>query len=48
MTQLIAGLLMFLGMHSIAIVAPAWRDGMANLGGALWKAMYSLVSVVAS
>jgi len=47
MTYLIAGLLLFLGVHSIAIVAPGWRDGMAaRLGDAPWKALYSIVSVI--
>ena len=47
MTYLVAGLLLFFGVHSIAIVAPAWRDGMAvKLGDASWKAIYSLLSVI--
>jgi uncharacterized membrane protein len=47
MTYLLAGLLLFLGVHSIAIIAPAWRDGMAaKLGDAPWKALYALVSVI--
>jgi len=47
MTYLVAGLLLFFGVHSIAIVAPAWRDGMAaRLGDASWKAIYSLVSAI--
>ena len=47
MTYLVAGLLLFLGVHSIAIVAPAWRDGMAaKLGTGPWKALYTLVSVI--
>src|SRR5512137_156035 len=47
MTYLVVGLLLFLGVHSIAIVAPAWRDGMAaRLGDAPWKAIYSLVSAI--
>ena len=47
MTYLVAGLLLFFGVHSIAIVAPAWRDGMAaKLGDAPWKAIYSMVSVI--
>ena len=47
MTYLVAGLLLFFGVHSIAIVAPAWRDGMAaKLGDAPWKAIYSLASVI--
>ena len=33
--SLLAGLLLFLGVHSVSIVAPAWRDRMAaSLGGA--------------
>ena len=37
MTYLVAGLLLFFGVHSIAFVAPAWRDGMAaKLGDASW------------
>jgi uncharacterized membrane protein len=47
MTYLVAGLLLFFGVHSIAIVAPAWRDGVAvKLGDASWKAIYSLLSVI--
>lgn len=46
MTLLFAGLLIFLGVHSIAIVAPAWRDGMVvRLGANGWKAAYSLLSI---
>jgi uncharacterized membrane protein len=47
MTYLVAGLLLFFGVHSLAIVAPAWRDSMATkLGDASWKAIYSLVSAI--
>jgi uncharacterized membrane protein len=47
MTYLLAGLLVFLGIHSVAIVAPAWRDRTAaRLGDPTWKALFSLVSVV--
>jgi uncharacterized membrane protein len=47
MTYLVVGLLLFLGVHSIAIVAPAWRDRMvAKLGDASWKALYTLVSII--
>ena len=47
MTYLVAGLLLFLGVHSLAIVAPAWRNAMvARLGAAPWKAIYALVSVI--
>lgn len=47
MTYLVAGLIVFLGVHSVAIVAPAWRDRMAaQLGDPVWKALYTAVSVV--
>ncbi len=46
MTILIAGLVVFLGIHSIAIVAPALRNGLAaRLGEWPWKGLYSLVAV---
>ena len=46
MTLLFAGLLIFLGVHSIAIVAPAWRERMlARLGANGFKAVYSLLSI---
>lgn len=47
MALLILGLVMFLGVHSIAIVAPAWRDARAaQWGEGAWKGLYSLVSLV--
>lgn len=47
MTYLIAGLVLFFGVHSVAIVAPAWRDRAARrLGDPGWKALYALVAVV--
>jgi uncharacterized membrane protein len=46
MTYLILGLVLFLGVHSIAIVAPAWRDRtVARLGEGPWKGAYSLISI---
>jgi uncharacterized membrane protein len=46
MTQLILGLLLFLGVHSISIVAPAARDRWAEgLGGNAWRGLYSVVSL---
>jgi uncharacterized membrane protein len=40
-------LALFLGVHSVAIVAPAWREGMiARLGDATWKASFTVVSLV--
>lgn len=46
MTKLIAGLVIFLGVHSIRIFAPAWRDRMVErVGLNSWKIRYSLVSL---
>jgi uncharacterized membrane protein len=46
MIELIAGLVLFLGMHSTAIVAPALRDKLAaRAGGIPWKVVYALVSI---
>ncbi|HXW09084.1 MAG TPA: NnrU family protein [Steroidobacteraceae bacterium] len=46
MGWLIAGLLLFLGSHSIGIAAPAWRNAtMARLGPRAWKALIGLVSI---
>jgi uncharacterized membrane protein len=47
MTLLIVGLLIFLGVHSLSIVAPAWRDAQfAQRGEGAWKGLYSVVSLV--
>lgn len=46
MAVLIAGLLLFLGVHSISIVNEAWRDRMvARLGEHPWQGLYALVSI---
>jgi uncharacterized membrane protein len=46
MAYLVAGLVLFFGVHSIAIVAPAWRDAMvARVGERPWKGLYSLASI---
>jgi len=43
---LVVGLIIFLGIHSISIVAPAFRDGMAaRLGAMPWRGLYSFVSL---
>ena len=48
MLWLILGLLLFLGIHSVSIVAPAWRDAQAaRWGERAWKGVYSVVSIVA-
>lgn len=47
MSTLIVGLVIFLGMHSFAIVSPGGRDAMvARLGAGAWKGLYSVVSLV--
>lgn len=47
MTLLIAGLVLFLGMHSIGIVASDGRDQLAKkLGPIGWRALYSVISIV--
>jgi len=46
MTILVLGLLLFLGAHSVRIVADAWRSHMmARIGEKPWKGLYSLVSI---
>jgi uncharacterized membrane protein len=46
MSVFLAGLLVFLGIHSVSIVAPAWRDRqVARLGEGPWKGLYSLISI---
>ena len=46
MLDLILGLVLFLGVHSVSIVSPAWRDRMAaRLGEWTWKGLYSLVAL---
>jgi uncharacterized membrane protein len=46
MTYLIAGLVLFLGIHSIAIFASDWRERrIAQWGERPWKALYSVISI---
>ena len=46
MIFLVIGLVLFLGVHSIAIVAPQWRDRAAlRLGPQLWRGLYSVLSL---
>jgi uncharacterized membrane protein len=43
---LVLGLVVFLGVHSVRIVAPGWRDSMVGrLGEGPWKLVYSLVAL---
>lgn len=47
MTLLVVGLIVFLGIHSISIVAPASRDRIAaHMGAGPWRGIYSLISLV--
>lgn len=47
MLVLILGLVLFLGVHSVRIVADDWRSQtIRQRGEGLWKGLYSLLSVV--
>ncbi|MBA5638719.1 NnrU family protein [Duganella sp. LX20W] len=47
MVILILGLVLFLGVHSVRIVADDWRTAKrAQLGEAKWKAAYSVLSLL--
>jgi uncharacterized membrane protein len=46
MIALILGLVIFLGMHTINMAAPAWRESMTRQMGLMpWKGLFSLVSL---
>ncbi len=47
MLVLLAGLVIFLGIHCVSIVAPGWRASqVAKRGEPVWKGLYSLVAAV--
>jgi uncharacterized membrane protein len=47
MSLLILGLIVFLGVHSVSIVANPWRDAtLARIGIGAWKGIYSVVSAI--
>ncbi|MBU0890723.1 MAG: NnrU family protein, partial [Gammaproteobacteria bacterium] len=47
MLFLVLGLVLFLGVHSVRIVADGWRtQTLARMGEGPWKGLYSLVSAV--
>lgn len=47
MLLLIAGLILFLGAHSISIINEPWRDRMvARMGLWPWKGVYAVVAIV--
>ena len=46
MTALIAGLILFLGTHSISIFAAGWRDRVAaSIGEKAWQGIYSIAAI---
>ena len=47
MAALILGLVLVIGIHSLKIVAPAWRAGLvARLGEGTFRGVYSLISAL--
>jgi uncharacterized membrane protein len=47
MVFLVLGLVLFLGVHSVRIVADDWRKAqLARMGEGRWKGLYTLVSLV--
>ena len=47
MTALILGLALFLGAHSVRIVADGWRTAqLARLGEGTWKGLYSAAAAI--
>lgn len=47
MLLLILGLVIFLGVHSVRIVADDWRSArIATMGPLAWKGVYSIVSLI--
>lgn len=47
MSILLAGLVLFLGLHSLSIVAPRWRVVQAaRFGETPWKGLYSVVAAI--
>ena len=45
MIYLVLGLVLFLGVHSVSIIAPAWRDRIAARLGNAWRGIYSLITI---
>jgi len=44
---LVAGLVLFIGIHSVRLVAPDFREGViASRGDGAWKGIYSVASIV--
>ncbi len=48
MSLFVIGLVLFLGIHSVSIFAPAWRDAqVARRGEPAWKGIYSVIAIIA-
>lgn len=46
MAMLVLGLLLFLGVHSVRVLAPGWREQrMARWGEGPWKGLYSVLAL---
>lgn len=46
MTQLLSGLVLFIGVHSISVVAWRWRDRVVErMGLAPWQGVFALISI---
>jgi len=46
MLMLVIGLVLFLGIHSISIVAPDWRNAqVTQRGDKAWKGIYAVISI---
>jgi uncharacterized membrane protein len=46
-TQLVIGILLFIGLHSTSIVAEGWRNRVvARIGLGSWQTVYSILSLV--
>lgn len=46
MLILVAGLIVFFGVHAVRMVAPEWRKTQLSRNERRWKALYSLASLV--
>ena len=47
MSVLVVGLIVFLGIHSVSILAPQWRAAqVGRMGEGGWKGLYSVVALV--
>ena len=47
MTLLVLGIVIFLGLHSVQIVAPGWRRArIERMGEKRWKGLYSVMAAV--